>query len=434
VLPLLLSGTAHAIAQNATPQSTPSQATGLPSRIKWTFNFDAGAGGFGFDNSLFTGPREGVIQDYGDNWAEGFIKPALSGSYPTGRGEIYGKVSVVGERTYASPPPVVGFEQSSFGPEDLHLGWRSGSGSRVGKNVFDFVIGRAPYRIGHGFLVWDGAGEGGSRGGYWSNARKAFEMAGIAKFRPGRHTIEAFYLERDELPENDAESRLWGGNYELQIGGRSTVGGTYLKVRADPAVRPLRDGLAVYNARAYLNPLEGVSFEFEFAAERHDEELLKAEAWTGQAAYEFSIPWKPKFTYRYADFEGDDPATATSEAFDPLFLGFHDWGTWWQGEIGGEYFLANSNLRSHLLRAHITPNDTVSGGVLLFKFLLDRLPPGITDNSVLNEIDAYVDWKINEHFTASFVAALADPKTALQQTSGRTETFRYGMVYLAYSY
>ena len=27
-------------------------------------------------------------------------------------------------------------------------------------------------------------------------------------------------------------------------------------------------------------------------------------------------------------------------------MGFSDWGTWWQGEIAGEYFLSNSNLRS----------------------------------------------------------------------------------------
>ena len=29
-----------------------------------------------------------------------------------------------------------------------------------------------------------------------------------------------------------------------------------------------------------------------------------------------------------------------NEAFDPLFLGFHDWGTWRQGEIAGEPFSA----------------------------------------------------------------------------------------------
>jgi hypothetical protein len=38
-----------------------------------------------------------------------------------------------------------------------------------------------------------------------------------------------------------------------------------------------------------------------------------------------------------AFFQGDDPDTASNEAFEPLFPGFYDWGTWWQGEIAGEY-------------------------------------------------------------------------------------------------
>ena len=38
------------------------------------------------------------------------------------------------------------------------------------------------------------------------------------------------------------------------------------------------------------------------------------------------VAWKPKLSYRYAFFQGDDPETATNEAFDPLFLGFYDWG------------------------------------------------------------------------------------------------------------
>ena len=32
--------------------------------------------------------------------------------------------------------------------------------------------------------------------------------------------------------------------------------------------------------------------------------------------------------------------TPKNEAFDPLFLGFNDWGTWWQGEIAGEFLLS----------------------------------------------------------------------------------------------
>ena len=77
------------------------------------------------------------------------------------------------------------------------------------ENEVDFTIGRAQYRLGHGFLLWDGAAEGGSRGGYWTNGRKAFEFAAIGPVKPGPHLGEFFYLDKDELDENDTGTRSW---------------------------------------------------------------------------------------------------------------------------------------------------------------------------------------------------------------------------------
>ena len=282
--------------------------------------------------------------------------------------------------------------------------------------------------------------EGGSRGGYWTNARKAFEFAAIGRLKPGPHTVELFYLDRDELDESDSGSRLWGTNYEYGIGETTTLGATYMKWFAHRELNPGRDGLNVFNLRAYTAPLSSapdLSFEFEYAAERNGE-ALDSDAWTLQSAYELSdVAWKPKLSYRYAFFEGDDPATAANEAFDPLFLGFYDWGTWWQGEIAGEYFLSNSNLKSHQVRAHLTPNDAIGGGLMFFKFSLDRpeaVGPEVTATDVASEVDAYVDWNLNDNFTISTVLAYADPGKAVQQATGRTKNFAYGMVYLAYSF
>jgi hypothetical protein len=64
------------------------------------------------------------------------------------------------------------------------------------------------YRLGHGFLLWDGAAEGGSRGGYWTNGRKAFQFAAIGRVKPGPHLGEFFYLDKDELDESDSGTRL----------------------------------------------------------------------------------------------------------------------------------------------------------------------------------------------------------------------------------
>lgn len=431
------------------PSETPKteqqeRSTGLPTRLTWTFNFDAGWGTFGFGNSLYRNPREpGVTDNLSDQWFEGYVKPSLSGAYTFGSSsQLYGKVSAVGERTYGSTPPAFGFDTSSFGAEDLAIGWRSGKTLSIGENAIDVTVGRAPYHLGNGFLLYDGAAEGGSRGGYWTNARKAFKFAAIGRFKPGAHTLEAFYLIRDELPENDADTRLTGVNYEYTIGedATTTLGATYMKWSADPLMKPGRDGLNVFNLRAYSAPISrmpDLSFEFEYASERNGD-ALASDAWTLLGAYELTkVAWSPKLSYRYASFEGDDPATAVNEAFDPLLPGFSDWGSWWQGEIAGEYFLANSNLISHQVRAHFTPSDTVGAGVILYSFKLDQpatFGPLVTSKDAAFEADVYTDWKLNTNFTISLVGAFADPGKAVQQLTGRTKNFMYGMVYVAYSF
>ena len=428
----------------ARAQDAPATAkpTGLPGPVDWTFNLDAGWGSFGFANSLFDNPKEpGVTEDLSDQWFEGYVKPALSGAYTfASSSQMYGKVSAVGERTYGSVPEAFGTDVSSFGPEDLSIGWRSGKSLEMGENALDFSVGRTRYRLGHGFLLYDGAAEGGSRGGYWTNARQAFEFAAIGRVKPGPHLFETFYLDKDELDESDSGSRLGGANYELTIGENTTLGATYMKWFADAELRPGRDGLNVFNVRAYTVPAKSapdLSFEFEYAAERNAD-ALTSNAWTLQGAYEFSqVGWTPKLTYRYAFFEGDDPDTSRNEAFDALFLGFYDWGTWWQGEIAGEYFLSNSNLVSHLVRAHLSPTDMVGTGVLFFKFLADKpasVVPGVTEKDLAFEIDTYVDWKLNSNFTVSLIGAYANPGKGVEQASGRTKSFAYGMAYVAYSF
>jgi hypothetical protein len=447
-LPALLFVASIAAAQDA-PQGTPDdkpepRPTGLPSPVKWTFNFDAGWGTFGFANSLYNNPKDpGVAQDLSDQWFEGYVKPALSGVYTRpSSSEIYGKISAAGERTYGAVPEPFGHDISSFGPEDLYVGWRSGKSLSIGENAVDLTVGRAPFKLGHGLLLYDGTSEGGGRGGYWTNARKAFEFAAIGRLQPGPHKIEMFYLDRDELEESDSGSRLWGLNYEIAAGTdkHTTLGATYMRWLAHADVKPGRDGLNVLNVRAYTAPFAGardLSFEFEYASERNAEELT-ADAWTVQGAYQWSkVSWKPKLTYRYAFFEGDDPDTSANEAFDPLFPGFYDWGTWWQGEIAGEYFLSNSNLKSHLVRMHVAPKEAVSGGLMFFKFSLDHptsFGPQVTSTDAAFEVDAYTDWKLNANFTLSLVGAYADPGKAVQQYTGRTKNFAYGMAYLAYAF
>jgi hypothetical protein len=420
--------------------SAPAVAAAQDPSVKWTVNFDATWGTYGFGNSLFNNPREGVPEDLSDQWFEGTMKGALSGVFTfESSSEIYGKASAVGERTYGAAPRIIGPDVSSFGPEDLSIGWRSGKAIGASENLIDVAVGRVPYQIGHGMVLADGAAEGGTRGGYWSNARKAFELGAVARLSPGRNRLEAFYLDRDDLPEHDLGTRIAGGNYEFVADEHSTAGASWFRLFADPDRAPRRDGMQVFNARAYTAPLpslRNLAFEAEYAGERNGDRA-QANAWNAQAAYTMATAWTPRLTYRYAFFQGDDPETAADESFDSLMPGFRDWGTWFQGEITGGYAVSNSNLVSHMARVHLEPRESLSGGLILYKFLIDQpqtFEGGVTSRELAVEADLYADWHVTERLTASFVLAFANPQAAAQQAYDRTRNFRYGMVFLAYSY
>jgi hypothetical protein len=430
---MLLAWAGQALAQDSA--ATEARPTGLPKKVQWTFNLDAGFGAFGFANSLYNPNKEpDPSGNLSDNWEESFVKPKLSGEISLGKSTLYGAASVVGERTFSAPPPLVGTEAASFGPEDLYIGWRSGTSVGKSEDLLDFTVGRTVYKIGQGMLLWDGAAEGGSRGGFWSNARKAWAFATIARVHPKIHTIEAFYLDRSEVPENETGVRLWGANYQLALGKATTLGATYLKLYSDS--NAARDGMNVFNVRAYTAPirkLPDLSFAAEYANESNGD-LVSSNAWTVQAAYALSkVKWTPTISYRFAFFQGDDPATTKNEAFDPLFPGFYDWGTWWQGEIAGEYFVSNSNLISNQVRVHLVPSSSIGAGAIAYVFSLDQAG-ALTSKSLAFELDGYCDWKVNSNFILSFVAAYANPGAAVEQAFNRTKNFAYGMVYVAYAY
>ena len=429
------------IATVATAEESGYKLPGMPTGpIEWTFNFDASVGAFGFAHSLYTDPHpEQPSGDLTDNWMEGSIKPALSAELTTeGGSRWYGKFSGVGVRTFGSAPSLVGSDDSSYDVEDFYIGWSSGSSVGSEEDVLDFKVGRAPYKLGKGMFLYDGASDGGSRGGYWTGARKAFEMAAIGTLKTGVNKLEAFYLDKDDIPTSDSDTKLWGVNYELTLGEDNTLGATYTKWSAEATEAPQRDGLDVYNVRAYIAPfpVKALSFEAEYIKESNGD-LLDSNAWSLLAAYQLDSGWKPKFSYRYAIFEGDDPTTARNESFDSLLTGFSDWGTWWQGEIAGEYFLSNSNLISHQVRIHATPSEAVSTGLIFYDFLLDHpqsAGASITSDKAAQEIDWYMDWSVNDNVLLSFVMAAAEPGKAVEQSSGRTDTFWYAMIFAAYSF
>ena len=131
------------------------------------------------------------------------------------------------EGIYADASEIAGGGADSWDFDALFLGWRYGD---VESGLFEVAGGRLDYTLAKGFLVDDGYSDGGSRGGYWSNPRTAWAPGFSARFLSSQHTAELFYLERDERPEHDSETRLGGLNYQW------TAPGTDLEGRHSVAV------------------------------------------------------------------------------------------------------------------------------------------------------------------------------------------------------
>ena len=400
----------------------------------WSWGVSANAGYFNFRNSLYVDREPDSPGDLGEDWLEFTLKPWAEFERPVGDVTWFGRASWAYARTDKNAAEISGGHADSADIDQLYLGFQKGS---IETGQLEIAAGRYTYQLAHAFLIADGYADGGSRGGYWSNARMAWAPGGRIQYRKLGHTIEAFYLDRDERPESDTDTTVAGINYEwLSADDRWNLGTSYLELSAN-STRARLDGARVYNLRAYVQPF-AVPFNIEMEFAREDNgEALDSSAWYVMANYSFDDRrWQPKLQYRYAFFEGDDPDTSADEAFDPLFPGFRGWGTWWQGEIAGEYFLSNSNLKTHMLQLKLHPSEKVSTGLLFFDYRLHQpgsYQGGVNSKEIGQEINFFLDWAAADLWSISFIIAHNQPGDAVEEAHERTQAFEYAMVYATFS-
>ena len=403
----------------------------------WRFDWGLRGGGgfFNFRNSLFSDVPPGQPDDLADEWFEGFIKGWTSFERDLGGGEFFGEVSYAVAANGRHTAQLVGGDANSSDLDALYLGWRRG---RPATGRFEIRAGRTPYVHAQQFLLADGYQDGGSRGGYWSNARTAWAPGVVTRYARDPWEIEAFWLGRDERPEADTDTDVGGVDLAWRSRGQVLeLGAAWLTLAAN-ARAPQRDGAEVFNLRAYWKPVElplVVSSEW---VHQSNGLALDAQAAYLQADWTFEeTAWQWNLTYRYAWFEGDDPQTPANENYDPLFPGFLDWGTWWQGEIAGEYFLSNSNLSTHMLKLRIQPLPSLTTGWVWFDYTVHRpgsFEGGITSDALGTEIDWYLDYQFNEFMSISVVLAETDPGPAAEQAFDRTSNLRIAFAYLNFRY
>ena len=401
----------------------------------WTYGIKATFGIFNFRDSLFVDKDPDPPGNLSDDWAELTIKPWVKFRKESDSSEWFGAVSWAYARTGDDAADISGGGAHSGDFDELYLGWRYGE---TDSGQIELAGGRYPYQIAHGLLISDGYADGGSRGALWSNPRTAWAPAAVARYLHGGHRLEAFYLERDERPEFDPDTRISGINYQWQSAGEQwTLGASYLKLKANELDKQI-DGADVWNFRVYTQPFAfPLTIEAEWAKENNGL-ALDSTAWYIQPYWTWEdVKWQPTLYYRYAFYEGDNPNTAANEDFDPLFPAFHDWGSWWQGEIAGEYFLSNSNLKTHMLRLRTKPTDNIGTGLLFFDYALDQpgsYQGGVSSSDLGQEVNWFMDWQVSKMFSLNFILAHNNPGKAIEEAFGRKKSFKYAMVYLAFSY
>ena len=130
--------------------------------------------------------------------------------------------------------------------------------------------------------------------------------------------------------------------------------------------------------------------------------------------------WTPKLSYRYAHFSGDNsPNDATKKAYDPFFYNAitRGFGTWFIGEIVGNYVISNSNVNINQVVFSINPRDDLKLSVLAYtyNYAAQAQNNGVTSDNLAREVDFTAEWAINEHFSLSAAFAGARAGTGYRQ-------------------
>ncbi|HET6519892.1 MAG TPA: alginate export family protein, partial [Geminicoccaceae bacterium] len=367
-----------------------------------------------------------------DDWIEAAFEAGLDGNLGLNDyGALYGRFSVVGTATRGGID-LAGSNADDGSLDDLavenaFVGWRSGDLlPALGGDAVDLSVGRQDYLVGTGFLFGDAGAD--DRGAVWLSPRDAFDFAGIARVTVGSLTGEAVYLTPNDRPDSGTE--LAGINLDYAIGDVAALGAGYFNVFSSDI--PTRDGMDVFDLRATLGPglLGGLVLAGEIAYEDNGD-ALEAYGYYGEIGYQLDeLRWTPYVSYRYASFSGDDPDTPESEDFDPLFYGSTDWGTWFQGEILGEFVLLNSNLESHTLRLQLAPTEAVALNLLYHFFRLDEPESfGVTEADFAHEVNLIADWAVTDNLALTGVVGVTVPEDGAEQFTGGDETWAHFMLF-----
>ena len=402
---------------------------------KLDFTLDLAAAWYGGKDSWF-GHSQTFLGASTDTWADIGAAPGLTFETRAGKGTFFAALSSVYTSTAGDDASglTVGLDKKSELTLELgNVGWKA-------EDLFDalegdtltITVGRQNYSIGSGLLINDGAEDGGERGGWYLAMRKAFTEAIVASLDSDKWLFEAFRLENHPR-KGGPLGEAYGANVEYKFGEESRLGTTYMEVNSNV---PGSVKLDVYSARASWRGGNGFGVAGEYADESSSQ--ISSRGYYGEVSYAFpENGWSPVLSYRYAHFDGDNPSTPIDERFHEIAYGFTDWGSWYQGEITGEYALGNGNLISSLLRVQLAPREDLTLNAMLYKFTLDRPASfGVLSNDWGDEVNLTAEWQVNERMLVTGVLGMLFPGEAARQyvRAATADDWLHAMILVTYSW
>jgi hypothetical protein len=220
-----LLGSALAHAEDAKEEPKKGAISGLPDDVELNLTFSAGWGFFGFANSLYCEfARRGAAGPVGQ--LDGGIR----------QGWLRRQVQAVERQRdlrcphrrrrahYNAPPPWSAARRrrsssktrmSAGAPAPVSVSAKTRSISRPGARST---------RSGHGMLIWDGGLRGWLARRLLEQCAQGLRIRGRGQRECRSHQDQGFYLDRDELPENDSDSKTYGLNFEYSWNEDNTLG------------------------------------------------------------------------------------------------------------------------------------------------------------------------------------------------------------------
>ena len=354
----------------------------------------------------------------------------------------------------------------------------------LGEDAIELSGGRQAFVLGDSFLIGAGVVNGFGRAAFYLQPRASFDRAAILKldFSPVRAKLFhlenrvdqdlmqgfdqpktkffgldlALYEASEEEPglktpgEKQAPTAaqavqtmrvkkevpdMWAAGFDfLHVYNADSTPGTFSFPPGEPSptlsIFGNRSGMNVYSgylAGSFFKFDPDIRFHSQFTLERNDavDRQVKAAAWYVEPGYKFStLPWTPQLNLRYAHFSGDpNPQDRLKQTYDPLFTtgGDRGFGSWFLGEIFGQYISPNSNLNVAMAHLKFWPLDTVEAGLIYYDFHFDQTAqfnnPIITSKNAAQEVDFYSVWSATEWMTLSGVLGFAVPGTGLKQAA-----------------